>query len=361
MMLRKPLFQHALACFFAGISGGLAIGRLGKAFLTPWIPYPVVLSIVGLFLIFTWIAAITAIFKKPSSQSVAATTGLWQDVVRYFLALNLVMAGLQKFVRLQFDVPLLIFDQPFKTLHSELLVASFFSRSLPFFYTIGALQIIGSLMLVFRKTKLLGVIVLLPILLNITLINFFYDIQVAVQVHITLLTILTIYLLLLEYKRLVNFFFIAQSNSPQFNFKNRIWKNVLRFSVVFIPIILLLICKGYPRNYTELFGKYEVKTYSWNNVQHVNRSSQCDSVLTKVYIDSYELVLEFNQVKRRLYGEYQYSRRNQTIKALYHRSKGAKADTLFAAITKGANPGGKVLTGRLGNDKFIINMHQVKY
>jgi hypothetical protein len=360
-MLRKPLVQHALACFFAGISGGLAIGRLGKAFLGPWIPYPVVLSIVGLFLIFTWIAAIISIFKKPSPQSIAATTGLWQDVVRYFLALNLLMAGLQKFVRLQFDVPLLIFDQPYNTLHGDLLVASFFSRSLPFFYIIGALEVLGALMLVFRKTQLLGVIVLLPILLNITLINYFYDVQVAMQVHITLLTIIAINLLLLEYKRLVSFFFIAPSNLPQFNFKNRIWKNILRFSVVYIPIVLLLICKRYPRNYPELFGKYEVEKYSWNNIQHINRSPQCDSVLTKVYIDSYELVLEYNQVKRRLYGDYQYSRRNQTIKALYHLSKGAKADTLLAAITKGANPGEKVLTGRLGNDRFVINMHQVKY
>jgi hypothetical protein len=360
-MLRKPLVQHALACFFAGISGGLAIGRLGKAFLTPWIAYPAVLVLVGLFLIFTWIAGIVAIFKKPSPQSITATIGLWQDVTRYFLALNLVMAGLQKFVRLQFDVPLLIFDQPFKTLHSELLVASFFSRSHPFFYTIGALQIIGSLMLVFRKTKLLGVIVLLPILLNITLINFFYHIQVAVQVHITLLTILAIYLLLLEYKRLVNFFFIAPSNLPQFNFKNRIWKNILRFSVVLIPVILLLICKSYPRNYPELFGKYEVREYSWNNIQHVNSSPQCDSVLTKVYIDSYELVLEYNQVKRRLFGDYKYDKRKRTIKALYYRSKGAKPDTLLAVITTGAYPGSKVLIGRMGSNKFNIVMQKVKY
>lgn len=361
MMLRKPLVQHALACFFAGISGGLVIGRLGKAFLGPWIPYPIVLSIVGLFLIFTWIAAITAIFKKPSPQSMAATTGLWQEVVRYFLALNLLMAGLQKFVRLQFDVPLRVFDHPFNTLHGDLLVASFFSRSLPYFYIIGVLEVIGALMLVFRKTQLLGVILLLPVLLNITLINFFYDVEVAMQVHITLLTLVAIYLLLLEHKRLANFFFIAPTNLPQFNFKNPVRKNIIRFSVIYIPVVLLIICKRYPANYPELFGKYEVKKYSWGNVTHVNRAPTCDSVLTKVFIDSYALVLEYNGVERRLSGKYEYDQRKHTITAFYHISKGAKTDTLVAIVSDGISSGSKILAGHIGNNEFKIDMRQIRY
>jgi hypothetical protein len=361
MMLRKPLFQQAWACFFAGISGTLAIGRLGKAFLTPWVPYTVILVMIGVYLLFTWIAAIVAFFKKQSPQSITNTTGLWQDVTRYFLALNLVMAGLQKFVRLQFDVPLLIFDQPFKTLHGDLLVASFFSRSLPYFYIIGIIEILGALMLVFRKTQLIGVIVLLPVLLNITLIDFFYDVQVAMQVHITLLTCVAVHLLLLEYNRLVAFFFITQSYLPRFTFKNSAWKNIIRFSVIYIPVILLIICKRYPRNYPEIFGKYQVKKYSWGNSTHVNRSTECNSVLTNVYINSYEMVLEYNQVSRRLVGDYQYNKQKQTIKALYHVSKSAKPDTLLATINTGINLDEKVLTGRMGKNKFVINMQKVKY
>jgi hypothetical protein len=361
LKLRRPLYQQALACFFAGISGTLALGRFGKAFLLPWIPYPVTLGLVGLYLAAMWGTAVVLLFKKEPRPNTVIVTGFWQDATRYFLGLNLLMAGLQKFVRLQFDVPLRVFDHPFNSLHGDLLVASFFSRSLTFFYIIGVLEILGALMLVFRKTQLLGVILLLPILLNITLINYFYHVEVAMQVHITLLTVVTVYLLLLEYRRLVNFFFVAPSGLPQFNFKSRIWKNVARFSIVYIPVILLVICKRYPRNYPELFGKYEVNNYSWGSVSHINRSSTCESVLTKVFIDSYALVLEYNDVRRRLAGNYEYDREKHIIKAFYHISKGKKPDTLVATVSEGTAPGLKILTGHIGKDEFKINMQKVKY
>ena len=361
MMLRKPLHQQALACFFAGISGTLAMGRFGKAFLLPWLPYAVTLGLVGLYLIAMWGTAVVLLFKKQTQPNTIKATGFWQDATRYFLGLNLLMAGLQKFVRLQFDVPLRVFDHPFNSLHGDLLVASFFSRSLPFFYIIGILEVFGALMLVFRKTQLLGVILLLPILLNIMLINFFYNVEVAMQVHVTLLTAVAVYLLLLEYTRLANFFFVAPSGLPQFNFKSHIWKNVVRFSIIYIPVVLLIICKRYPRNYPELFGKYEVTNYSWRNVSHVKRPATCDSVLTKVFIDSYALVLEYNDVSKRLAGNYQYDKQKHTIKAFYHISKGIKPDTLVATVSEGAAPGSKILVGHIGKDDFKIDMQKVKY
>jgi len=181
------------------------------------------------------------------------------------------------------------------------------------------------------------------------------------QMHIALLTAVAVYLLLLEYRRLADFFFVAPSGLPQFNFKNRIWKNLVRFSIIYIPAILLVICKRYPRNYPELFGKYEVKNYSWGSVSRLNRSSTCDSVLTKVFIDSYALVLEYNDVRRRLAGNYEYDREKHIIKAFYHISKGTKPDTLVATLSEGTAPDLKILAGHIGKDKFHIDMQKVKY
>lgn len=360
-MLRKPILRHAMACFFASISGALCIGRFGKAFLTTWIPYPVILILVGLFMLAVWVAGITAFWKKHTDDSIATTTAFWQNVTRYFLTMNMVMAGLQKFVRLQFDIPLRIFDHAYKDLHGDLLVASFFARSMPFFYLIGVLEIATALMLIFRRTQLLGAILMLPILLNIQMIDVFYAFNIGMSIHVILLVVICLYLILVEYSRLKYFFFVAQSNLPQFNFKQNTLKNAIRYSVIYIPVILLLICDRYPRNYPEVFGKYNVVKYSWGTSKVIPRTQvyNCDSVLTKVFIDSYALVLEYNNVQRRIAFNYKFNSATKTFKAIGLLKHNAQTDTLIATFQ--TVHGSKQLTGRVGQVPFHIIMQKVNY
>ena len=74
-------------------------------------------------------------------------------------------------------------------------------------------QIGGSILLLFRKTTLLGVCILLPVLLNITLIDIFYGIFAPLVLAIVF-TLELLFLLLLRWKDLVEVFFRIPEVGP---------------------------------------------------------------------------------------------------------------------------------------------------
>lgn len=54
---------------------------------------------------------------------------------------------------------------------------TFFGYSFGYILFIGSSQLIGGLLLLFERTKLLGVAILVPVLLNIIVVDFFYSIS----------------------------------------------------------------------------------------------------------------------------------------------------------------------------------------
>ncbi|MDP9075786.1 MAG: hypothetical protein M3O71_00030 [Bacteroidota bacterium] len=357
-MTKKTFFKNALAGLLAAIISSMVMLRIGHRFVIEFVPYTVQCGIVGLY--FLAVIIYLLIWKRKTaipefdSQRVLA---FWQGIIRYFIALDLCTFALQKFFHLQFALPLGVLDNPFSSLSGEEMIWAFFGHFYAFTVIIGGMQIIGSLMLLFRKTRLLGVIVLLPILLNILLLDWFYDLGIVVNLYITILCLAMVYLLLIEYDRLVEFFFIARSNLPQFEFKNAIGKNLLRASVIFIPLLLLAVYK-FPPYYPEINGKYEVKNMLINGKrQNVNTCR--DSVLTKIFIDHYDLVFEFDNYQRRFIGNYKYDKATGSIIAVWHYPFNMH-DTLFAKILPGKTAGSKILSGRMGIKEFRVDLLQVK-
>jgi hypothetical protein len=73
-------------------------------------------------------------------------------------------------------------------------------------YILAVIQIGGSCLLLFRKTLLLGSVVLFSFMLNLTLINIFYQVNAGALLQSVILTIGILFLILLDYNRLVAFF-----------------------------------------------------------------------------------------------------------------------------------------------------------
>ena len=95
-------------------------------------------------------------------------------------------------------------------------------------------QIGGSILLLFRKTSLLGVCLLLPVLLNITLIDIFYGIFAPLAVAIVF-TLELLFLLLLRWKDLVEVFFRIPEVGPGILRTSVKW--VIRCLVIILPAI----------------------------------------------------------------------------------------------------------------------------
>jgi hypothetical protein len=89
------------------------------------------------------------------------------------VAFDKITFGWQKFIIYNLLFPLGMLDLPFSKVDDVSLMWAFFGHSYPFTVTIGLLQMLGSFLLLFSKTRLLGVFMLLPILVTILNIDTF--------------------------------------------------------------------------------------------------------------------------------------------------------------------------------------------
>src|SRR5665213_1067271 len=70
----------------------------------------------------------------------------------------------------------------------------------------AALQIAGAMLLIFHRTRLVGVFILLPVLANILLMDIFYQIGYSVVVHASIMMAGILYFLVMEFNRLKKIF-----------------------------------------------------------------------------------------------------------------------------------------------------------
>jgi len=90
---------------------------------------------------------------------------------------------------LQFFTPLAKLDMPFNSFTPEDLTWAYFGHSRVFVCIIGSFQILGSFLLLFSRTRLLDVFVLLPVMLNIVLLNACYHMEWGESIQAMELTI----------------------------------------------------------------------------------------------------------------------------------------------------------------------------
>ncbi len=100
---------------------------------------------------------------------------------RFFTATYMFKYGYVKLNGRQFSNAKHYVNKTLEDLSGYELMWYFFGYSKSFIVTIGILQILGGTLLLFNKTKLLGVTILLPILLNIFLIDYFYGMPKILQ------------------------------------------------------------------------------------------------------------------------------------------------------------------------------------
>jgi len=96
---------------------------------------------------------------------------------------------------------------------------------------------LGGAMLLFKRTWLLGALILFTLLLNINSINIFYQMNAGALTQSVIMTIGVLFLILTDYDRLVEFFFKAQSNMLSVNTIKMATKTTLRIAGIILPIL----------------------------------------------------------------------------------------------------------------------------
>jgi hypothetical protein len=343
-----PFYKKLLLTLTAGIVMAMTLLRIGRRMALEH-GFPLVLAAIpaGLLLLVSLVYPFRWQRRErrmgADAGAVVVPWAFWQGLLRYGIALDLAMFGFQKLFRLQFVVPMAMLDQPESRLSGEDLTWTYFAHSYAFACVIGLFQIIGSVLLVYRRTKLIGVFTLLPVMVNICLLNFFYGFEIGEQVHAVVLLLGLLYLLFEEYPRLAALF-LAKPKPPVLQLKGQRLRTIVRLSVLFLPVLLI---SGFHFRKLDavIGGRYRV-TRLWVNEAEFSPGNCSDSVMERVYFDRGDqcTVMYHGGEKMRL-GEFVYDRNSGLVRISWHYPAGV-TDSLVARIR--AIPGGLGLDGRMG-------------
>jgi hypothetical protein len=349
-MQKIKFSQKLIVCTLAGLVIGATTLRTGFTFFRAILPVRLIVNVPTLMLVAAIIYAVIWQIRKTNNP---ATLALWQGIIRYGVAYDLATSGWEKIFHSQFVVPASKLDLPYSNFSSQDLFWYFFSYSYPLGCIIAASQIMGAALLLFHRTRLAAVFILLPILANILLMDIFYQIGTSVVVHAAIMLSGCLYFLFIEFDRLKEIFFVAKDQLPRLHLPKYL-KIALRLSIIYIPV-LLIILRGGPDKDPQLKGKYKVTQIAINQ-QVVSHTGCADSVLTVVYFDIKNgCVFEFNAVARRWYGN--YKKENNDLEIKWDAPEGIP---LFKGIISPVNATGNLaLTGMLGNDSMKITLQKI--
>lgn len=250
-MLEKSLeisnliFKKISASLILGLEIAALLLLLGNGGNIPWLPPVLVFSGVGISLLISILFPFLWHYLEQKQKiNSAKVYGILYSGIRYCIAFNIASFGWKKFYGLQFIVPTEISNLPMNQQTGEWLTWFYFGYSHTFGIIIALIQIIGGFFLLFRRTLLIGSIILLSLLLNLTLINVFYQMNAGALLQSVLLTIGVFYLVLLDLKKLIDFFFKTKSNLNSIEVNGVFLKNILRLSAILLSLLFTIYLKN---------------------------------------------------------------------------------------------------------------------
>lgn len=120
---------------------------------------------------------------------------------------------------------------------------AFFGTTKEYPIIIGILQIVGAILLVFRKTKLFGALLLTPIFINIILINIFYKVPFGALLNALIYQSVFIFIIIQQRRKITKAFkLLTIDNNKAISVGTSIIKFVL--SIILAIILFFAFQKG---------------------------------------------------------------------------------------------------------------------
>jgi uncharacterized membrane protein YphA (DoxX/SURF4 family) len=201
----------------------------------------------------------------------------FQTILRVFLCIAMILYGLAKVFKGQFADPSLeLLLQPVGEMSPMGLAWTFMGHSMVYNIFIGALEILGGLLLLSRKTSTLGSILILGIMVNVAIMNLTYDIPVKLfSIHLVLMAFI---LLIANGKRVLHFFLKNEAiEKTQYlsYIKNKSLLKIIRFikkaTIIIVTILVFVQCfinfkaTEQLRSNSEMRGIWKVETFIKQN------------------------------------------------------------------------------------------------
>jgi len=204
--------------------------------------------------------------NDPSThrQAVQVTpVSIWfYRALRFFVASFIILYGFAKLNGSQFTILASELDKPMGQVSGFWLTWYYFGYSSVYGNLIGLVQVAGGVLLMFRKTVLLGSCLLLPIVANIILIDIFYRIAIDALLIALLMEFALIAILMFHKQELLEVFWSKQNSvfPDQPSTKSRVFgKYAVRALVIATPAVFTYWVANYNNRLpTPIDGAWEV-------------------------------------------------------------------------------------------------------
>ncbi|RYZ94532.1 MAG: hypothetical protein EOP47_27675, partial [Sphingobacteriaceae bacterium] len=180
---------------------------------------------------------------------------LYLGMVRYLLGLWMLPYAISKILRTQLVISPHIWQNSHELLNGKALAWGFLGCSPWFQVLLGFFELIPALLLFFRRTTLLGALLLLPVSLNVVLINYALDLWDATKLISLFLFCLNCAIFLFEWKRVWAAVQPVLSTGSRLKFITTEWI----INGIFIAALVYFISKpflGYRAEKNELTGDW---------------------------------------------------------------------------------------------------------
>lgn len=267
---------------------------------------------------------------------------LWlTSLLRYWMALQISIFGFEKLLGINFAPSFSANDTAAGLLDGQQLTWIYYSYSFGISVVVAFFQIVGGYLLLFRRTILMGVAMLLPVMFNILLINIFYGIG-----PITTFTALSMvlglgYLLYQRKEEIIALFKNFENNLPSVG--SSTFRNMARILCVIIPIVFLVQYKSNVYASSKYFGKWKVATMkrngkliaedawekdttAWKNIYFEERGKILCTPNPYKYDDNTSILLK-----------YEYNKEKDAIKVISYEKNPKQPDTIPVQINKFQN------------------------
>jgi hypothetical protein len=132
---------------------------------------------------------------------------------KYYIAYQIFSYAFAKILKTQFSLGAVYSaDYNISNYDGFMLTWYYYGYSRTYGLIIAACQILAGILILFRKTERIGVILFLSFMINILLVNVFYDINFGAMMIALILTIMGLFLLISDWKGFKNYFFRISSN-----------------------------------------------------------------------------------------------------------------------------------------------------
>lgn len=187
----------------------------------------------------------------------------------YWISMKYIIFGIPKLLHMQFKVAHYKAYTPLAELSKYDHMWSFFGRSYNYNLFIGLIEIMIGVLIVFKRTRLIALLILFGVSLNILILNVEFEIKFAIY-HVAF-DFVSCILLLLPYLSELKKFFIV--NGGRINFTE--FRNVTKFQKVFPIVFLMILCFGYfifsvfikNKYISELEGTYIIEKIEINGIE----------------------------------------------------------------------------------------------